>query len=72
METKRRTLVKAAIWQVMGLAAMSLIGWIFTGSAAQSGAIAVTGTISGFVVYFAYERVWSRVRWGRLRQADGG
>ena len=72
METKRRTLVKAAIWQVMGLAAMSLIGWIFTGSAAQSGAIAVTGTISGFVVYFAYERAWSRVRWGRLQQADGG
>ena len=72
METKRRTLVKAAIWQLMGLATMSLIGLMFTGSAVQGGAIAVTGTVSGFVVYFAYERVWSRVRWGRLRQVDGG
>ena len=72
METKRRTLVKAAIWQLMGLASMSLIGLMFTGSAVQGGAIAVTGTISGFVVYFVYERVWSRVRWGRLQQFDGG
>ena len=70
LDTKRRTLVKATIWQLMGLAVMSLIGWIFTGSVRQSGAIAVTGTICGFVIYFLHERAWSQVRWGRLHRID--
>ena len=70
LDTKRRTLVKATVWQLMGLAVMSLIGWIFTGSVKQSGAIAFTGTICGFVIYFLHERAWSQVRWGRFHRVD--
>ena len=72
LETKRRTLVKAAVWQLLGFATMTLTGWIVTGSAAQGGAIAVTGAICGFVVYFLHERVWSQVRWGQLHTHDDG
>lgn len=72
LDTKRRTLVKAAVWQLLGFATMTLTGWIFTGSATQGGAIAVTGAFCGFVVYFIYERVWSRVRWGQINIHDDG
>ncbi len=70
LDTKWRTLVKAVVWQLLGFATMTLTGWIFTGSAAQGGAIAVTGAFCGFVVYFIYERVWSRVRWGQIHAHD--
>ena len=70
MDTKRRTLVKAAVWQLLGFATMTLTGWIFTGSATQGGAIAVTGAFCGFVVYVIYERVWSQVRWGQIHSHD--
>ena len=70
MDTRRRTLVKAIIWQIIGFVVMSLIGWIFTGSVLRSGAMAVTGTICGFVFYFLYERIWSQVRWGQLYRID--
>ena len=70
MDTRRRTLVKAAVWQLLGFATMTLTGWMFTGSATQGGAIAVTGTLCGFVTYVIYERVWSRIRWGQLGTHD--
>ena len=70
LDTRRRTLVKAVVWQLLGFATMALTGWIFTGSATQGGVIAVTGTFCGFVTYFIYERVWSGIRWGRLGTHD--
>ena len=72
LDTKRRTLVKAVVWQFLGFATMTLTGWLFTGSATQGGAIAVTGAFCGFVVYFIYERVWSRIRWGQVHTHDVG
>ncbi len=65
METNRRTLVKAVIWNALGLSVMSLVGLIMTGSIAVGGTIAVINTLLGLAMYFAYERVWSRINWGR-------
>lgn len=65
METRARTLVKAVIWNAMGLAVMSLVGLVMTGSAAVGGAMAAINTAIGLSVYVVYERVWSNIRWGR-------
>lgn len=66
METRRRTLAKAVIWQLMGLAVMVTVGWAITGSAATGGGIAVINTVIGFTNYVLYERVWARIGWGRV------
>ena len=65
MDTPKRTIAKALCWQALGLAAMLLIGYAYTGSFSQGGAIALTGMASGFVTYFLHERAWAKVRWGR-------
>lgn len=65
METRGRTLVKAVLWQVLGLAMMLAVGWALTGSATLGGMIALLNTAIGFTSYFLYERIWARVRWGR-------
>ncbi len=65
METRRRTLVKAVLWNVLGLTVMALVGLALTGSAAIGGAMAVINTVLGFTMYVIYERVWSRIDWGR-------
>jgi uncharacterized membrane protein len=67
METRRRTLVKAIVWNLMGLCVMSLVGLAMTGSAAIGGAMAVVNTVIGLSMYVAYERVWSRIGWGRVQ-----
>jgi uncharacterized membrane protein len=66
METRARTLVKAVLWNLIGLTVMSLVGLALTGSAAVGGLMAVVNTVIGLASYILYERVWSRVRWGRV------
>lgn len=64
MDSKIRLLTKAVTWQVAGFLTMMLISFIFTGSVAASGAIAITGSISGFFSYFVHELAWSKIAWG--------
>lgn len=65
METARRSLVKATLWQAIGFVMMTLVGLILTGSVAMGGAMALINTGLGFASYVVYERVWARISWGR-------
>ena len=65
METRKRSFVKAVIWNLIGLASMILVGFIATGSVAVGGVMAVINTVIGFSLYLIYERVWSNISWGR-------
>ncbi len=65
METRMRTIVKAVIWNVIGLAVMALVGVIFTGSFMAGGMMAMINAAIGLSTYFLYERIWTRIRWGR-------
>ncbi len=65
METRKRSFVKAIVWSAMGLAVMSLIGWIATGSVTTGGVMALANTGIGLVTYVLYERFWAAVSWGR-------
>lgn len=64
MDTKVRLLTKSITWQVAGFISMMLIGFLFTGSVAASGGIAISGSVAGFVCYFVHELAWSKVAWG--------
>lgn len=65
METRKRSIVKAVIWNAIGLISMTLVGLAATGSAKAGGMMAVVNTGIGFTAYLIYERVWAKVRWGR-------
>ena len=65
MDTPKRTLIKAVIWNGIGLICMALVGFVATGSVTTGGAMALVNTAIGLSLYVVYERVWARVRWGR-------
>jgi len=65
METPRRSLLKAVIWNIIGLICMSLVGLVATGSVALGGAMAFVNAAMGFALYLVYERIWARISWGR-------
>lgn len=44
---------------------MMLVGFVATGSFAVGGAMAAVNTGIGLSMYMVYERLWSRVHWGR-------
>ncbi len=64
METAKRSLTKAVIWNLIGLLTMGIVGFLATGSLMVGGATALINTCVGFCCYLAYERVWSRIQWG--------
>lgn len=65
MDTGKRTLLKTIIWQILGLITMSAVGFAITGSLISGGALALANTSVGIITYISYERIWSRISWGR-------
>ncbi|MFV0514906.1 MAG: DUF2061 domain-containing protein [Jhaorihella sp.] len=65
METRRRSIVKAVVWSLIGLVTMSVVGLVATGSAALGGTMALLNTGVGLVMYVLYERIWTAIPWGR-------
>ena len=65
MDSTKRTILKAIIWQITGVFTMGIVGYVMTGSAAQGLGLALANTAVGVVTYILYERFWARVRWGQ-------
>nr|WP_319390282.1 DUF2061 domain-containing protein [uncultured Cohaesibacter sp.] len=66
MDSTTRTIAKAISWQLTGLVSMTLIGYLFTRSLTASSGIAIASATVSFIFYCFHERLWSRVRWGRM------
>ena len=66
MESQKRTVVKAIVWNMLGLMMMAVVGLIYTGSLAVCGTLALTNAALGLASYFIYERVWAGISWGRF------
>ncbi|WP_224825840.1 DUF2061 domain-containing protein [Cognatishimia sp. MH4019] len=64
-ETRTRTIVKAVIWNLIGLAVMALVGFLLTGSWGIGGAMAIINACVGLTTYIVYERIWAHIQWGR-------
>lgn len=65
MDSGKRTVLKAILWNAIGLGSMMLVGYLATGSVALGGSIALANTGVGLVCYVLYERLWAGISWGR-------
>ncbi|MBB4051564.1 putative membrane protein [Devosia subaequoris] len=68
METPVRSVVKAITWQVLGLFTMTTLAWFATGDLVASGSLALSAAFTGLICFFFHERIWARIRWGRIGQ----
>jgi uncharacterized membrane protein len=64
-ETNRRSLAKAISWRITGTIDTFIISWLITGELLLASGIAVTEVVTKVVLYWAHERVWNRVNWGK-------
>jgi len=68
MDTTFRMIVKGLTWQGLGILTMTLLSYPHTGSFLSSFSIATSAAASGFVFFFIHEKIWNKVRWGRIVQ----
>lgn len=65
MESNHRSIMKTITWRLTGSGATFLIAWLVTGNAAFSGTIAIIQVIANTLLYYAHERIWNKIDWGK-------
>jgi uncharacterized membrane protein len=70
METKRRSLIKALSWRVFATIITGTVAYALTGKGTFALEIGLIDTTIKIFVYFAHERVWQRIPYGRVEAPD--
>lgn len=68
MDTTRRSIAKALSWRILATAITSAIVYLITGKGDFAAAIGLADTSVKFLVYFGHERLWNRIRYGRIEK----
>jgi len=64
----KRSLVKTLTWRILATTDTFLISWIITGAISLAGAIAGIEVVTKIVLYYAHERGWNKIGWGRHKR----
>lgn len=61
MSSKRRHILKAVTWRIIGTIDTVILGWIFTGNPLTGLKIGVAEILTKTGLYYFHERIWFRV-----------
>jgi uncharacterized membrane protein len=64
-DTTVRSLAKAVSWRVTGTIDTFIISWLITGQVLLASGIAFTEIMTKICLFWAHERVWNRIAWGK-------
>ena len=70
METRTRTVVKSLTYRVTGLIITTTVVWFATGKVALAASVGLIDTGLKLAAYYAHERCWLRIHFGRQRPPD--
>ncbi len=70
METAKRSLLKAMTWRVLATLITSCVAYVLTGKIAFALEIGTLDTLIKLFIYFAHERVWQRIPYGKIEPRD--
>ena len=65
METRARSIVKAISYRILGSAVTGLIVYVITGKPTLSLMGSAMDMVLKIGAYFAHERIWDRINFGR-------
>ena len=63
--TKSRSLAKALSYRIWGTISSVAVAYVITKNAALSVTIAFWETVVKVFIYYAHERGWNKIQWGR-------
>ena len=64
--TKTRSFIKAITWRATGTADTFLIALIITKKPFIAASIASVEVFTKIILYYFHERIWNKIRWGRV------
>jgi uncharacterized membrane protein len=63
--TRARSFVKAISYRIWGTLSSVVVAYVITRNASLSVAIAFWETVVKIFIYYAHERGWNYIQWGR-------
>jgi uncharacterized membrane protein len=63
--TKTRSFVKALSYRIWGTLSSVVVAYVITKNASLSITIAFWETVVKVFIYYAHERGWNKIQWGR-------
>jgi uncharacterized membrane protein len=57
-------------WRMGGLVVTTAVVWAFTGKVQLAASIGVADTLVKLMAFYVHERLWLKIRFGRLRPPD--
>jgi uncharacterized membrane protein len=63
-DSHKRSITKALIYRVIAFIADTLIAWCITGNIGLAFKFGIVVFIIHTVMYYMYERVWQKIKWG--------
>ncbi len=69
-ETHARSIVKALTWRLGGFVVTVSVAWALTHQVAMATSIGLADTLVKLLAFYAHERVWLKIRFGRPRQLE--
>ncbi len=66
-----RSIVKSISWRATGTLDTILISWLITGEVSHAFAIGGVEVVTKMVLYFFHERIWEKVKFGRVKENQG-
>lgn len=70
IETHFRSIAKAMSWRVGGTIVTFAVAWILTGRLELAARIGVLDTVIKVVAFYAHERLWNRLNFGKQRPPE--
>lgn len=70
MESTKRSVAKALSWRLFATIITTLVVLVLTGEIVFAAKIGVLDTSIKLLAYFAHERLWLRIRYGRHEPRD--
>ena len=64
-DTPVRSLAKAISWRITGTIDTFIVSWLVTGEILLAGSIASIEIMTKILLYWAHERVWNKISWGK-------
>lgn len=64
-EQRTRSAIKAITYRIISIIIDSIIAYTITKSAEQTAILVLISNSISILVYFAHERAWNRIHWGK-------
>lgn len=64
MDSKKRTLVKTAVYRGTITLLLFALLWVFTGDIYETSIVTLVFNVAATIIYYFHERMWGKIRWG--------